>query len=54
MMTRIPIADPSPDRDDPCGVPEPPESLAINRKAAFQWPPDCTWPFMDRKSDSDT
>jgi len=53
MMTRILFADPSPDRDDPPGVPKPPESLAVNRKAAFQWPPDCTWPFMDRKSDSD-
>ena len=53
MMTRIPFADPSPDRDDPVAYPEPPESLAINRKAAFQWPPDCTLAFMDRKSDGD-
>ena len=52
MMTRIPFADPSPDRDDHLGVPDPTESVAITRKAAFQWPPDCAWPFMDRKSDN--
>jgi hypothetical protein len=54
MMKRIPFADPSPDRDDHFGVPEPPESFTITRKAAFQWPPECAWPFMDRNSDSDT
>jgi hypothetical protein len=54
MMTRIPFADPSPDRDDFCGAPKPTEPLTIPRKAAFQWPPDCAWPFADRKSDNGT
>jgi hypothetical protein len=54
MMNRIPFTDPSPDRGDQLGVTKPPASLAISRKAAFQWPPDCAWPFMERKSDSDT
>jgi len=54
MMKRIPFADPSPDRDDHFGLPEPPESLIVTRKATFQWPPECAWPFMDRKWDSDT
>ena len=50
MMSRIPLADASPDRDDHFGLPEPPESVPVNRKAAFQWPPDGAWPFMDCKS----
>jgi hypothetical protein len=54
MINRIPFADPSPDRDDQCGELNPPELLVIRPKAAFQWPPDCVWPFIDRKSDSDT
>jgi hypothetical protein len=53
-MDRIPLADPSTDRDDHCGVPTSPEPVVIIQKAAFQWPPDCVWPFMDRGSDSDT
>jgi len=54
MMYRIPFADPSPDRDDHCGEPKLPEPLAIIRKATFQWPPECVWPFTDRASDTDT
>jgi hypothetical protein len=54
MINRIPFADPSPDRDDQCGELNPPELLVIRPKATFQWPPDCVWPFIDRKSDSDT
>jgi hypothetical protein len=54
MMYRIPFADPSPDRDDQCGEPNPSELLSTRPKAAFQWPPDCTWPFMDHGRDSDT
>jgi hypothetical protein len=52
MMIKIPFEDPSPDRDDQPGVPKPFDPLAITRKAAFQWPPDCAWSFMDRKSDT--
>jgi hypothetical protein len=52
MTNRILFADPSPDRDDQLGVPKPSELLVITRKAAFQWPPDCAWPFVDRKSDN--
>ncbi len=54
MMYRIPFADPSPDRDDHCEEPTLPEVLASRPKAAFQWPPDCVFPFMDRGSDGDT
>ncbi len=54
MMYRIPLADPSTDRDEHCGVLNSPEPLPLIRKAAFQWPPDCVRPFMDRLSDSDT
>ncbi len=54
MMYRIPFADPCPDRDNHCGEPNLPGPLAIIRKATFQWPPDCAWPFLDRKSESDT
>jgi len=53
-MNKIPFVDPSPDRDDHCGEPKLPEPLAIIRKATFQWPPDCAWPCVHRKSDSDT
>jgi hypothetical protein len=48
IMNRIPAADPSPDRDDYCGGPEPPELPVARPKAAFQWPPDCAWPFIER------
>jgi hypothetical protein len=54
MMHRIPFADPSSDRDDHYGEPTLPEVVASRPKAAFQWPPDCAWPFMDRGSGSDT
>jgi hypothetical protein len=54
MMNKIPFADPSPDRDDHLGVPKPSEPLAITRKAPFQWPPDCFWPFIDRGSEGET
>ena len=54
MMYRIPFADPSPDRDDHYEEPTLPEVLTSRTKAAFQWPPDCVWPFVDRASDSDT
>src|ERR1700681_2289187 len=37
MLTKIPFADPSPDRDDQFGLPKPTEPLAVPRKAAFQW-----------------
>ena len=54
MMNKIPFADPSPDRDDHCGGPEPPEPVVPRPKAAFQWPPDCVWPFIDRGRAGDT
>jgi hypothetical protein len=53
MMNKIPFADPLPVRDDQRGVPKPFEPLAITRKAAFQWHPDCLWPFNDRGSEGD-
>jgi hypothetical protein len=54
MVYRIPFADPSTDRDDHYGEPTSSEVLARRPKAAFQWPPDCVGPFMDRASYSDT
>jgi hypothetical protein len=54
MMRRIPFVDPSPERDDHCGEPASSELIANRPKAAFQWPPDCLWPFTDRGSDTDT
>jgi hypothetical protein len=54
MMQKIPFADPSPDRDDHCGEPASSAVIANKPKAAFQWPPDCVWPFMDWGSDTDT
>src|ERR1700730_6345079 len=37
VINRLPVADPSPDRDDHFGETNPPEALAIIRKATFQW-----------------
>jgi hypothetical protein len=54
IMNKIPFADPSPDRDDHCGGPEPPKPVVPRPKAAFQWPPDCAWPFIDRGRAGDT
>jgi hypothetical protein len=54
MMKRIPFVDSSPDRDDHCGGPELLELLVTRPKAAFQWPPDGAWPFMDHGRASDT
>ena len=28
--------------------------LLYKPKAAFHWPPDCLWPFMDHKPENDT
>src|SRR5580658_3806407 len=44
----------SPDRGDQLDVTKPPRRLPSTGKAAFQWPPDCAWLLMDRKSDSNT
>jgi hypothetical protein len=30
------------------------EALTHKPKAAFQWPPDCLWPFMDDAPGTDT
>ena len=54
LMNRIPFADPSPDPDSHSDESKPLERIAIIPKAAFQWPPDCTWPFIDHGRDSDT
>jgi hypothetical protein len=54
MMHRIPFADPSPDREDHVGEPNPPQLFVTRPKAAFQWPPDCLWPFVGRKGDNDS
>jgi hypothetical protein len=54
VMNKIPLADSSPERDDHCGGPEPSELLVTRPKAAFHWPPDCAWPFMDHGRAGDT
>jgi hypothetical protein len=28
--------------------------LTYKPKAAFQWPPDCLWPFMDHEPENET
>jgi len=50
MMDKEPFFDSSPDSKEPNKYPP----LATRPKAAFQWPPDWTWPFVEQKSENDT
>jgi hypothetical protein len=54
MMNRAPAADAPTDPEDYPDKPNPPELLVGRSKFTFQWPPDCLWPFLDHKRDSDT
>jgi hypothetical protein len=54
IMNRIPSGDPSPDRDDHRDGSVPSELAVTRPKAAFQWPPDCSWPFIEPGRPSDT
>ena len=49
MMNKEPMFDSS-DPEEPRKT-DPP---AISPKVAFQWPPDCVWPFIDPRCDRDT
>jgi hypothetical protein len=53
MINKVPFTDPSPDPKTHADELEPSELLVPKRKAAFQWPPDCLWPFVDQKADGD-
>ena len=50
MMNKVPKLDSSPDPEQPKQI----DPLAIRPKAAFQWPPNCVWPFIDLRWDSET
>jgi hypothetical protein len=61
MMTKTPFTEraPAPEKAPPLPQELPPVNkpgrpiLVPNRpKAAFQWPPDCLWPFIDQAWDS--
>ena len=47
MLTKIPFADPSPDPEHQREGSTAYEVPVAKSKAAFQWPPDCAWPFGD-------
>jgi hypothetical protein len=50
MMKKTPFADPSPDPKLQPDESKPSElPPARPNKAAFHWPPDCLWPFIDRQ-----
>jgi hypothetical protein len=54
MKSELPGTDVWPDPDkhpDKSKLPE--RRITQPRAAAFQWPPDCLWPFMDRGPDRD-
>ena len=50
MMNKVPMLDSSPDHEKPKQT----DQLAIGPKATFQWPPECVWPFIDLRWDSET
>ncbi len=54
MIHRILFADPSPDPKAQPDDPRRSEPLVTRPKATFQWPPDCLWPFVDQKVESDS
>lgn len=54
MMNRAPAADPPIDPEGYPDTPKTPKLLVTRSKSTFQWPPDCLWPFLDDKGDSDT
>jgi hypothetical protein len=50
MMNKLPMFDSLPYPEEPKQT----DPLAVSPKVAFQWPPDCVWPFIDLRRDSDT
>ena len=54
MMNKAPTVVPSPNPDQHPNEPGKSELLTARPKAAFQWPPDCAWPFIDNKWDTET
>ena len=50
MISEVPFYDSHQPSDEPNKLEVPTSRL----KAAFQWPSDCKWPFMDHESDSET
>jgi hypothetical protein len=53
MINKAPSAVPSLDPDQHPNEPTKAEPLTTRPKAAFQWPPDCVWPFTDHKGTGD-
>ncbi len=54
MMKRILFVHPSPDPEQHPDESQPSELVSAGPKGAFQWPPDCAWPFIDRGWDRET
>jgi hypothetical protein len=54
MMNKAPTTTPAPDLDQGPDEPRKSEVVTTRPKAAFQWPPDCVWPFIDQGRDTDT
>jgi hypothetical protein len=54
MMSRVTLADLSPDTDQHPDERMPSERPTSRAKVTFQWPPDCLWPFIDNGWDSET
>jgi hypothetical protein len=50
MISEVPLNDSHKQPDEPKKL----EKLIRRPKAAFQWPPDCFWPFVDHGSEDDT
>jgi hypothetical protein len=48
MPNKIPYADPAIDPNRRLDDTQLPAVVATRRKATFQWPPDCLWPFIDQ------
>ena len=53
MFSTIRFADPPRAPNTQADHAKPLEPLVTRPKATFQWPPDCLWPFVDQKADSD-
>ena len=53
IMDETPVAQLTPVADPHTDEPNPSERRTPRRKkAAFQWPPDCLWPFVDCRRDN--
>jgi hypothetical protein len=51
MIRKAPLQESDKRPDD---EPENLRVLTYKPKATFRWPPDCLWPFIDHRPESDT